>query len=123
MRLCCCCRRSNAKADNVDDDSADASDPLITEAETDKDEDNTKSKNSESQERPGIIQYKSVGDIVDISDRSLSQIDDGIPELAHNPEVMHGRAVGDLQVRESMMDSSITEKVPREMTKKVSFAE
>lgn len=118
---CCCCRRSNAKANNVDDDSAEGSEPLITEAETHDEVDDAK--RDENEERPGIMRIKSIGQSIDISDRSLSEIDGGVPELAHNPEVMRGRSVGDIHVRDSMMDSeSITKKVPH-VTKKVSFVE
>ena len=115
MDWCCCCRK---KAKSKSDDDTDVSEPLLKAAAGDDD--------SSSLDPAELQRDKSIGELVDVSERSLSNITGGIPELAHNPEIVPKNAVGnmlDMPDEEEPLDGAgiIPQLKDPKVTKKVSF--
>jgi hypothetical protein len=75
MEWCCCCRK---KSNNKVDDDTDASEPLIKTADGYGDSDD--SVDGDQPARPPMEKQRTIGEIVDVSERTVSDMD-GVPEL------------------------------------------
>jgi hypothetical protein len=123
MAWCCCCRK---KSKNKADDDTDASEPLIKTADGYGDSD--ESMDSDEIKAPRLEKQRTIGDMVDVSERSISDLH-GIPELAQNPEKAILNAVGSFHITELLeeqehtlnMEGVVSKLEKPEVTKKVSW--
>jgi hypothetical protein len=76
MEWCCCCRK---KSNNKVDDDTDASEPLIKTA--DGYGDSGESMDGDEIKAPRLEKQRTIGEIVDVSERTVSDMDGVPPEL------------------------------------------
>jgi hypothetical protein len=120
MKWCCCCRKKTNKSD----DDTDTSEPLIKTADGYGDSDD--SMDDEQLKAPRLEKQRTLGEIVDVSERSVSDLD-GLPELALNPDI--GNSVGSVNIADLLKeqertlstDGVISELEKPKVSKKVSW--